>query len=381
MTSGAKKEKARKKARAQKLLEEQQRVEKETAQRVPGNTPIPLPAATAPIPEPFPPANDDPHRHAWYPDPHRPIFDASPLVFDDDEPVPSTTQIHAFIYAHVSRSPSPPPTRYVPHDDVVNNPPVRVIHDAYAPPSTIPRCWSDDVPELATICTVYVTPSAPAPRDFSVLRSTSAHPWRTIRCRNHRLLPQRRDQRLFPRSLPKRTPAPTPAVVHAIEDTIPLNPDHICVPDEPYPISHPILVADNPPHADEPIPVLVLPRALPLPWDPYYFIPTDYPTADRSLPGETFYGPVQSGLALVCAREYPWIALARANISEIAWGAHPPDELDEREEVLDLLPPDQLVFLMVLVEICHLEPDFAGFVEPAITDFVNAWLDHCWSAG
>ncbi|KAJ7278627.1 hypothetical protein C8J57DRAFT_1502470 [Mycena rebaudengoi] len=98
---------------------------------------------------------------------------------------------------------------------------------------------------------------------------------------------------------------------------------------------------------------------------------------ERSLPGETFYGPVQSGLALVCAREYPWNEIARSTISEIAWGAHHPEEYNEHEEVLDLLPPDQLVFLMVLAEICHLEPDFTGFVEPAIADFVNAWLDHC----
>ncbi|KAJ7752549.1 hypothetical protein B0H16DRAFT_1545752 [Mycena metata] len=32
---------------------------------------------------------------------------------------------------------------------------------------------------------------------------------------------------------------------------------------------------------------------------------------------------------------------------------------------------------MVLTEICRLEPDFTGFVQPAIADFVNAWLDHC----
>ncbi|KAJ7030781.1 hypothetical protein C8F04DRAFT_1112487 [Mycena alexandri] len=131
----------------------------------------------------------------------------------------------------------------------------------------------------------------------------------------------------------------------------------------------------------EPVPVLVLPRPVPLPWDPYYFMPTEYSTAEKSLPAETFYGVVQTGLALVCAREYPWIDLARARISEIAWGAHPPDEFDEREDVLDLFPPDQLVFLMVLVEICRLEPDFTGFVEPAIADFVNAWLNHCWSIG
>ncbi|KAJ7017629.1 hypothetical protein C8F04DRAFT_1279064 [Mycena alexandri] len=245
-----------------------------------------------------------------------------------------------------------------------------------------PLSWSDDFPATTvTIHTVYTAPSEPAvwaPRDFSALRSESGHPWRTIRRRNHRLLPQRRP---FPRSLPKRIPTPIPALVHAVSEvTMPLLPRHVLFAGNSL-IPNPVLTPNNFHRADEPVPVLVLPRPVPLPWDPYYFMPTEYSTAEKSLPGETFYGVVRSGLALVCAREYPWIDLARAHISEIAWGAHPPDELDEREDVLDLLPPDQLVFLMMLVEICHLEPDFTGFVEPAIADFVNAWLHHCWSIG
>jgi hypothetical protein len=124
-----------------------------------------------------------------------------------------------------------------------------------------------------------------------------------------------------------------------------------------------------------PIPVLVLPRRMPVPWDPYRFIPGNAPIAERDLPGETPYGPVQSGLALACAREYPWFTLAIACISELAWGSRSPDVLDECEDVLYQLPPDQLVFLTVL------ESDFAGFLEPAIADFVNAWLVHCWSFG
>lgn len=351
MTSGAKKEKARKKARAQKLLEEQRRVEEETAQRAPVSTPIPLPAAAAPLPESFPPTIHDPTS----------TFDCDERIHGIHDPPafppghPSAhwpAHVRAFVYGPGSRSPSPPPS------------------------------WYDDTPDIATIHTVYIS-VAPSPRDFSALRSESAHPWRTIRRRHHRLLPQRRDQRPFPRSLPKKTPpTPIPAVVHTvIADTTPLLPRHVLFDNDAPPVSNPILVADNPPYADEPIPALVLPRPMRLPWDPYHFIPTDYPTADRSLPGETFYGAVQSGLALVCAREYPWIEVALANISEIVWGAHPPDEIDEREDVLELLPPDQLVFLMVLVEICHLEPDFTGFVEPAIADFVSAWLGHCWSGG
>ncbi|KAJ7431713.1 hypothetical protein B0H11DRAFT_2129197 [Mycena galericulata] len=252
---------------------------------------------------------------------------------------------------------------------------------ADTPTFPIPFRWSDE-PHTATIYVAEVDNSVPAPRDFSALRSESPHPWSTIRRRNHRLLPRCRIQRKFPRLFPRRILTPLPAVVHAVrEDLTPLLPRHILFTNHGLTVPNPVLTPNNLGRADEPVPVLTLPRHVPRPWDPYYFMPNEFSTAEKSLPGETFYGVVQSGLALVCAREYPWIDLARRDISEIVWGAHPPDELDEREDVLNLLPPDQLVFLMVLVQICRLEPDFTGFVEPAIADFVNAWLHHCWSIG
>ncbi|KAJ7443758.1 hypothetical protein B0H11DRAFT_2291464 [Mycena galericulata] len=231
-----------------------------------------------------------------------------------------------------------------------------------------PRAWEDDEPPpvrvadpkpvrhdfpVAEVFTIYSVPAAHSPlrpRDFSALRSESAHPWRTIRRRNHRLLPQRRP---FPHSLPKRMLAP---------EELPPPPPATLIP------IHGLLTEDP----NDRVPVLVLPRPVRLPWDPYHFIPSQFPLPVRSLPGETAYGPVQSGLALVCAREYPWTFLAHANISEIAWGAHPPDVLDEREDVLHELPPDQLVFLAVLVQICNLEPVFTSFLEPAIADFRGA---------
>ncbi|KAJ7429532.1 hypothetical protein B0H11DRAFT_2143225 [Mycena galericulata] len=278
-------------------------------------------------------------------------------------------------------SPSPVP---IPHDSLPNDEPCFPPgHPASNMPADMrsfiydPRAWEDDEPppvpvadpkpvrrdlpvaEASTIHSIPAAHSPLRPRDFSALRSESAHPWHTIRRRNQRLLPQRRP---FPHSLPKRMltpeepPPPPPATL------IPI---------------HGILTEDP----NDRVPVLVLPRPVRLPWDPYHFIPSQYPLPARSLPGETVYGPVQSGLALVCAREYPWIFVAHANISEIAWGAHPPDVLDEREDVLHELPPDQLVFLAVLVEICNLEPVFASFLEPAIADFVNGWLEHCISFG
>ncbi|KAJ7805436.1 hypothetical protein B0H13DRAFT_1930195 [Mycena leptocephala] len=379
MTSGAKKAKARKKKRAELLEEEQQRVE-EKERRAPVSTPTPLVTPTAsipdvPIPNPSttlpsiakPPVCDDmdSEPYDWYPPLNCPMFDASTLRFHDDDEDNDPIRTAASWRS---------PAHYPEH--------IRAyLYDTPTP------SWFHATPELAAIHTAPAIVSVLTLRDFSALRTESAHPWRTIRRRNHRLLPQRREQRPFRKSLPKRTTIPAPhADILTVQDHIPargLAPTPVLVPvPAPVPVPPPSLRATVTDLLSlPPIPVLVLPLRMPVPWDPYRFIPGDFSTPARELPGESPYGPVQSGLALACAREYPWITLAIANISDIAWGSWPPDVLDEREDVLYQLPPDQLVFLAVLVEICRLEPDFTGFVEPAIADFVNAWLDHCWSFG
>ncbi|KAJ7938572.1 hypothetical protein B0H13DRAFT_2301608 [Mycena leptocephala] len=179
--------------------------------------------------------------------------------------------------------------------------------------------------------------------DLSALRTT--HPWCTIRRRNHRLLPQCREPRPFPRSLPKRTVISAPhAKVLALRDDVtmvnvpvpapPRGPASVAVTVPPPSLPLTVTGLMSLPGRPEPVPVLVLPRPMPLPWDPYSFILGDRIIPECSLPAETAYGPVQYGLALVCAREYPWIAVAIANISDIAWGPRPPDKLDEREDVL-----------------------------------------------
>ncbi|KAJ7175142.1 hypothetical protein C8R43DRAFT_943409 [Mycena crocata] len=264
-------------------------------------------------------------------------------------------EMQAFIYGPLSRSPSPAPT---------------ALHSS--PPHH--ASWYRDDDDVPAILTVHATP-VPSPRDFSALRGTaSTHPWRTIRRRNHRLLPQREAPRPFPKSQPKRTIISAPrADILTVHDHAPIRP--------PTPTPLAPIQATSLFGLDNPIPVLALPLPITLPWDPYRFIPSHFPVLEHSLPGQTWYGPVQSGLALVCARKYPWIAVARNDIADVVWGTPPYYEFDERIDILDLLPPDQFVFLMVLVQICHLEPDFAGFVEPAITDFVNAWLTHCCSFG
>ncbi|KAJ7433963.1 hypothetical protein B0H11DRAFT_2120005 [Mycena galericulata] len=262
----------------------------------------------------------------------------------------------------------------IPHDSLPNDEPCfPPDHPAANMPADMrsfiydPRAWEDDEPPpvrvadpepirhdlpVAEVFTIHSAPAAHSPlrpRDFSALRSESAHPWRTIRRRNHRLLPQRRP---FPHSLPKRMLAP---------EELPLPPPVALIP------IHGLLAEDP----NDRVPVLVLPRPVRLPWDPYHFIPSQYPLQARSLPGETTYGPVQSGLALVCAHEYPGLSLCTLTSRR----------LHGREDVLYELPPDQLVFLAVLVQICNLEPVFASFLEPAISDFVNGWLEHCFPFG
>ncbi|KAJ6587764.1 hypothetical protein B0H10DRAFT_1961354 [Mycena sp. CBHHK59/15] len=116
-----------------------------------------------------------------------------------------------------------------------------------------------------------------------------------------------------------------------------------------------------------------MPRPLPLPSLPYDPLPLQGPVPARSLPAETAYGPVQSGLALVCAREHPWAQLACGEISAIAWGSYSTAGSD----FLADLPPDQLVFLAVLAQIVALEPVFEGFLHPAIANFAGTWAAHC----
>ncbi|KAJ6627575.1 hypothetical protein B0H10DRAFT_2210482 [Mycena sp. CBHHK59/15] len=159
---------------------------------------------------------------------------------------------------------------------------------------------STQVPVLDELqSTIYTVQPAPFVREFSVLRSESAHPWRTI----HRFAPQ-------------KMPTPVPAtVVHAI--------------------------------IDEPVPITLLPPILtPL-------SSTPQPTA---LPAEMPYGVVQSRLTLACARELPQTAFH--DICVATWGPHP--DL-ESQILLSRLPPDQFAFLCTLAEITSLKLVFGIF--------------------
>ncbi|KAJ7154429.1 hypothetical protein C8R43DRAFT_1126506 [Mycena crocata] len=311
----------------------------ERARQTPVSTPIPPSFSSTPISVSSAAANDAETVNVMNYAGRRTFSSGHPALH-------YTPEVQEFIYG-VSRSPSPAPA------GLCSSPPHDSLHDSN---------WYRDDDEIPTILTVHVT-SVPAPRDFSALRSTGFYSPRDA-------------PRPFPKSHPKRTrtiiSAPR-ADVFTVHDHVPIRPP---TPTPLAPVHTTSLFG-----LKDPIPVLVLPRPQPLPYDPYYFAPRETPTPDRVLPAETFYGVVQSGLALVCAYEYPWVHVARGNIAEIAWGACPPDMYDEREDVLDLLPPDQLVFLAVLLEICRLEPHFTSFVEPAVADFVNAWLAHCYAFG
>lgn len=211
----------------------------------------------------------------------------------------------------------------------------------------------DELPGLdstPTILLIPPLPMAPPPRDFSALRGTaSTHPWRTIWRRNHRLLPQRCEQRQFPKSLPKRTTISAPhADILALHNSLPelppaLPPTSVAAVPSPPPVA-------TPTHPVPPPPVLA----------PIF-------------PAQTTYGPVRTALALACAGEKACID-AVSQIFDIVWGPYP----DVKHQSLLLeLPGDQLVFLCMLAEFVALEPVFAEFLHPAIVDFANGWVTHC----
>ncbi|KAJ7601867.1 hypothetical protein B0H17DRAFT_1122788 [Mycena rosella] len=289
MTSGAKKEKARKKARAQKLLEEeQQRVEVETAQRA--------------------------SCRAWpaHPD-SRPFFDTSTLIFYDDD----TPQL-VFPPNHPAANCHPHLQSYI-YGSLDDEPPPHLLPIRGAP----------------------------------------------IRRRNHRLFPQRREQRPFPKALPKRTVISAP---HA--DILAIIPSHPLIVSPPLPPpreDHPPglslrpidilglwpLHHDDPIHPDE-VPALDIPAPLicPCPAD-HLVLPV--PT----LPAQTAYGLVRSSLAVACAGEKAVL-----------------DAVSDKFHLLEL-PGDQLVFLCMLAEFVVLEPVFREFLHPAIANFAHGWVTHC----
>ncbi|KAF8177736.1 hypothetical protein K438DRAFT_1978338 [Mycena galopus ATCC 62051] len=211
--------------------------------------------------------------------------------------------VRAFVYGPASA------------DDSGNlEPPTVPIASVWTVPQPASVSWADDTAET------FPLPLSLPPHDWAALRSDTAHPWRTIRCRNHRLRPQRPERRPFARSLPKilslhhLSPPPSPAVVD---------------------------------------------------------IPPDPVTAAPTFPARTAYGLVHSNLARACAHELPDVSASFQEILEIA--GSPPED---REDLLGALPPDQLVFLSTLAAIAALDRVFQRFLYPVIADFADRWVAH-----
>ncbi|KAF8175961.1 hypothetical protein K438DRAFT_1847351 [Mycena galopus ATCC 62051] len=207
------------------------------------------------------------------------------------------------------------PSSYIPppNDNLLSSLTVPIT-SLWTVPHSASVSWADDTAEA------FPLPLSLPPRNWSTLRSDTAHPWRTIRRRNHRLRPQQPERRPFPQSLPKiltlrhLTPPPSPAMVD---------------------------------------------------------IPPDPATAAPTFPARTAYGLVHSNLALACAHELPDVSASFQEILEIAGG--PPDD---REDLLGALPPDQLVFLSTLAAIAALDRVFQRFLYPVIADFADRWVAH-----
>ncbi|KAJ6522348.1 hypothetical protein DFH09DRAFT_1372729 [Mycena vulgaris] len=246
----------------------------------------------------------------------------------------------------------------------------------------------DESPDLTTIHTLSIPllPMTHPPRDFSAL--SSAHPWRTVRQRNRRLLPQRRELRPFPKSLPKKTTSPAPrADILALHHHTSLVPPPSPPLPPPLPLEHhshglslrPVdllgllpLHRDDPVHPDDvspldmpasslcPCPADHLPPSPPVP-------PAPLPILAPILPVETSYGVVRTSLALACANEKACID-GISNIFELIWGPRP--SVANKGYLVEL-PADQLVFLCTLAHFVELEPVFAEFLHPAIANFAN----------
>ncbi|KAJ6549593.1 hypothetical protein DFH09DRAFT_1501915 [Mycena vulgaris] len=256
----------------------------------------------------------------------------------------------------------------------------------------------DESPDLTTIHTLSIPllPMTHPPRDFSAL--SSAHPWRTVRQRNRRLLPQRRELRPFPKSLPKKTTSPAPrADILALHHHTSLVPPPSPPLPPPLPLEHhshglslrPVdllgllpLHRDDPVHPDDvspldmpapslcPCPADHLPPSPPVP-------PAPLPILAPILPVETSYGVVRTSLALACANEKVCID-GISNIFELIWGPRP--SVANKGYLVEL-PADQLVFLCTLAHFVELEPVFAEFLHPAIANFANGKIHLTLSIG
>jgi hypothetical protein len=201
--------------------------------------------------------------------------------------------------------------------------------------------WAEDATHSLTMPTIPAT-AFPGQRDWSVLRSNSAHPWRALR---------HRKRRLFPRHGWEHIPLP---------DLIP--------PDQPLESVASILVEVTP---------------TPIPSEPT--LPPVYAAA----PVETVYGSgvVESSLARICTTEIPQLWSTIRGVSDIAWPVvQQPDgswifDPDKREDLVLKLRPDALVFLGTILCMMELEPPLAEFFTEPIAHYIHAWVEHCTCYG
>ncbi|KAJ6545502.1 hypothetical protein B0H19DRAFT_1167844 [Mycena capillaripes] len=357
MTSGAKKEKARKKKRELKLLEaEQQRIEEERTQRAP------VSILTQPPFDPSTPTLVDNGDSADTLIPHAVhVIQAVPAA-----PLPAVDATRPY-YSPSFRFPEHwldenipvPPSQW----------PAHIREYIYGPSSPKSSSWADDIPEPAAL--MAVVSIACAPRDWATLCSVSAHPWRAIRRRKRRL---RADY--WERPTLHYEAAPPPNVLLTPPQLTPLAPllegrSHVRPAD---------LLGFVPLHIDDPIhPDEVPPDDLPAP--SLCLFPDDHPPSE--FPVETEYGPVAHQLAHACSRALPPALDAAGHLCDVVWPPliHPDGRVSPNPEArLDLLArlsPDHLVFLCAIAHMGHLDHHLALLFDPAITEFAHLWVHHC----
>ncbi|KAJ7096612.1 hypothetical protein B0H15DRAFT_825740 [Mycena belliarum] len=343
----------RKKRREEKLLEEAvQRAEDDRARRVPVSSPHPVP-----IPPPVPaapsaPVDDDPHPHDWYPDPRRPMFDASTLIFEDE--LPPALPLRPLLF-HVGAEPPPLPSSQWPEH-------IRAF--VYDPTHS----WADDIPEpTAPSAVMSVTQ---APRTWDTLRSAGARPWRAIRRRKRRLRPGYWQQTGDLGACPSRA--------------VPLPPTPLDPPLEGRSCGPSLAPADLlglvPLRSDDPVHPDAVPP-IPLPPPSLCLAPDDHPP--NKFPVDTDYGPLVHDLAHACSRTLLTASDVANDLSSIVWPplVYPDGSCEHdpnaRFDLLARLPPDHFVFLLAITLMTRVEHHFALFFDDAIAAFALQWVHHC----
>ncbi|KAK6984107.1 hypothetical protein R3P38DRAFT_2572890 [Favolaschia claudopus] len=274
----------------------------------------------------------------------------------------------------------PPPTQWPAHiQEFVYGPrsPTEILANAIPPTraDAVPIAALVDTPAPLRLVPVPEKVAATTARDWSALQVGCTNPWRTIRRRKRRLrticwdalhisapgVDALTNTSPLPPSSPKH--APVMNLLEGQSRELPLLPAHIFSPPPPHP--------NGPIHPNSSPTICIS--------------PDDHPP--REFPAQTNFGEVMHLLAYTCACALPSLDQTANFLRDTVWPVLQDSEgntvadPDERMDLLGRMPADQLIFLSAVALMGHLEPTFSPFFDPAVVDYVGAWVDHCMMVG